>query len=74
MPARVTQAQIERFLRGCRKALASLLSERGMSDAQIGAILAHTNAQTTAIYTAARNRRVLAAAALSALPDKIGDW
>lgn len=62
----------ERSSHGVRKALAGLLAEVGCSTHQIGAILAHTKAQTTEIYTKDAERRLLAAGAMEAL-GKL-DW
>lgn len=62
----------ERSSHGLRKALAELLAEVGCSDHQIMSVLAHTNPNTTAIYTRGAKRRILAQDAMMAL-DAI-DW
>ncbi|MCJ8139489.1 site-specific integrase [Falsirhodobacter halotolerans] len=63
---------VERSSHGLRKALAELLAEVGCSDHQIMSVLAHTNPNTTAIYTRGAKRRVLALDAMAAL-DRI-NW
>ncbi|WP_370286896.1 tyrosine-type recombinase/integrase [Pseudooceanicola nanhaiensis] len=57
----------ERSSHGVRKAMATLLSEAGCSDKQVGAILSHSKAATTAIYTESAQRRILSADAMDAL-------
>ncbi|PTM75830.1 tyrosine recombinase XerC [Cereibacter johrii] len=54
---------------GIRKAVAELLAEAGCSQHQIMAIMAHTQAKTSEIYTKGAQRRLLAADALAALSD-----
>ncbi|RHZ92844.1 site-specific integrase [Cereibacter sphaeroides] len=52
---------------GIRKAAGELLAEAGCSQHQIMAIMAHTQAKTSEIYTKGAQRRVLAADAAAAL-------
>lgn len=52
---------------GIRKALAEILSEAGMSEKQVGSVLAHVNPSTTAIYTSGANRRRLAASSMEVM-------
>ncbi|MHA3980567.1 site-specific integrase [Halovulum sp. GXIMD14794] len=51
---------------GVRKAMAELLAEAGMSSRQIMAVLAHTKAATSEIYTAKAERRIMAEQAMNA--------
>ena len=57
----------DRSSHGIRKALAELLAEAGCSQHQIMAILAHTQAKTSEVYTKGAQRRILAADAMQAL-------
>lgn len=57
---------------GIRKAMGELLAEAGCSQHQIMAIMAHTQAKTSEIYTKGVERRILAADAFAALAGM--DW
>lgn len=52
---------------GIRKATAGLLAEAGCSQHQIMAILAHTQAKTSEVYTKGAERRTMAASAMEAM-------
>lgn len=52
---------------GVRKALAELLAEAGCSQHQIMAVLSHTQAKTSEVYTKGAQRRILAGQAMRAL-------
>ena len=51
---------------GVRKALAELLAEAGLSSRQIMAVMSHSQAATSEIYTRGAERRILAEAAMDA--------
>jgi integrase len=57
----------DRSSHGVRKAMAELLAEAGCSQHQIMAILSHTQAKTSEIYTMGAQRRILAADAMQAI-------
>lgn len=68
-----TTAGIEdRSSHGIRKAVAELLAEAGCTQHQIMAIMAHTQAQTSEIYTKGAQRRILSDDAMRALSAL--DW
>lgn len=68
-----TAAGLEgRSSHGVRKAVAELLAEMGCTQHQIMAVMAHTQAKTSEIYTRGANRRILAAEAMQALANL--DW
>ncbi|WP_235891512.1 tyrosine-type recombinase/integrase [Thalassobius litoralis] len=52
---------------GIRKAMAGLMAEAGCSQHQIMAVMAHTQAKTSEIYTKGAERRLLAADGIAAL-------
>lgn len=52
---------------GIRKAMGELLAEMGCSQHQIMAIMSHTQAKTSEVYTKSAERRVLAAGGMQAL-------
>lgn len=52
---------------GIRKAMAVLMAEAGCSQHQIMAVMAHTQAKTSEIYTKGAQRRVLASEGMAAL-------
>ncbi|WP_273691709.1 tyrosine-type recombinase/integrase [Ketogulonicigenium vulgare] len=54
---------------GLRKAVAELLAEAGCTQHQIMAIMAHTQAKTSEIYTRGAQRRTLSSDAMKALMD-----
>lgn len=56
-----------RSAHGVRKAMAELLAEAGCSQHQIMAIMAHTQAKTSEIYTKGAQRRILASDAMRAV-------
>ena len=57
----------DRSSHGIRKAMAGLLAEEGCSQHQIMAILAHTQAKTSEVYTRDAERRILAGEAMKTL-------
>jgi integrase len=57
----------DRSSHGIRKATAGLLAEAGCSQHQIMAILAHTQAKTSEVYTRDAERRILAANAMQSM-------
>lgn len=57
---------------GVRKAAAELMAESGCSQHQIMAVMAHTEARTSEIYTKGVQRRILAADGIQALAGL--DW
>lgn len=57
----------DRSSHGIRKATAGLLAEAGASQHQIMAVLAHTQAKTSEIYTRDAERRVLASEAMKSM-------
>ena len=57
---------------GVRKAVGELLAELGCTQHQIMAVMSHTQAKTSEIYTKGANRRALAAPAIQALSSL--DW
>lgn len=57
---------------GIRKAVGDLMAESGASQHQIMAVMAHTEARTSEIYTKGVQRRVLAADGMHALAEL--DW
>lgn len=52
---------------GIRKAVAEMMAEAGCTQHQIMAVMAHTQAKTSEIYTKGAERRILAADGMSAL-------
>lgn len=54
---------------GIRKAVAEMMAEAGASQHQIMAVMAHTQAKTSEIYTKGVQRRTLALGGISALAD-----
>lgn len=65
---RVDEAGLKnRSSHGIRKALAELLAEEKCSNHQIMAVLSHSKASTTSIYTEGAQRRVLSASAFEAV-------
>lgn len=62
----------DRSSHGVRKAVAELLSEAGCSQYQIMAIMAHTQAKTSEIYTKGVQRRTLSSDAMQVLATL--DW
>ena len=57
---------------GVRKAVAELMAESGCSQHQIMAVMAHTQARTSEVYTRGAQRRLLAADGMQALASL--DW
>ena len=57
----------DRSAHGVRKAMAELLAESGCTQHQIMAVMAHTQAKTSEVYTKGAQRRILAADAAKAL-------
>lgn len=69
----VSEAGLDgRSSHGVRKAVAELMAESGSSDHQIMSVLAHTQAQTSAVYTKGARRRILALSGMDALRNL--DW
>ena len=66
---RCKQAGVPGRLHGVRKAVPSLLAERGVSSREIMVLLGHANARQGEVYTAAADRRVLAEAVMSKLGE-----
>ena len=67
------QAGLEdRSSHGIRKAVAEMMAEAGASQHQIMAVMAHTQAKTSEVYTKGAERRILAADGMQAL--KALDW
>jgi integrase len=62
----------DRSSHGVRKAVAELMAESGCSQHQIMAVMAHTEARTSEIYTKGVQRRLLAADGIQALASL--DW
>ena len=56
-----------RSAHGLRKALATLLAELGCSQQQISAVLSHTKASTSEVYTKSAERAVMARSAFEAI-------
>jgi len=54
---------------GIRKAMGELLAEMGCSQHQIMAIMSHTQAKTSEVYTKSAERRVLATGGMQALAN-----
>jgi integrase len=63
---------VDRSSHGIRKAMAELMAESGCSQHQIMAVLAHTQAKTSEVYTKGVERQVLAADGMKALAGL--DW
>lgn len=59
----------ERTSHGIRKATAEMMAEAGCTQHQIMAVMAHTQAKTSEIYTRGAQRRTLAKDAMSALSN-----
>lgn len=57
----------ERSSHGIRKAMGELLAEMGCSQHQIMAIMSHTQAKTSEVYTKGAERRILATGGMQAL-------
>lgn len=57
----------DRSSHGIRKAVAALMAEAGATQHQIMAVMAHTEAKTSEIYTRGASRRALAADGIAAL-------
>ena len=57
----------ERSSHGIRKAMGELMAENGCTQHQIMAVMAHTNARTSEVYTKHAKRRTLAADGMAAL-------
>ena len=64
-----TAGLVARSSHGVRKATGELMAEAGSSQYQIMAVMSHTEARTSEIYTKGAERRVLAAASMQALND-----
>lgn len=62
----------DRSSHGIRKAVAEMMAEAGASQHQIMAVMAHTHAKTSEIYTKGAARRILAADGMQALSAL--DW
>lgn len=62
----------DRSSHGIRKAVAEMMAEAGASQHQIMAVMAHTQAKTSEIYTKGAERRILAADGMQALSAL--DW
>ena len=62
----------DRSSHGIRKAVAEMMAEAGASQHQIMAVMAHTQAKTSEIYTKGAARRILAADGMQALSAL--DW
>ena len=62
----------KRSSHGVRKAMAELMAEAGSTQHQIMAVMSHTEARTSEIYTKGAERRVLASAGVQALASI--DW
>ncbi|WP_259998583.1 tyrosine-type recombinase/integrase [Leisingera sp. M523] len=62
----------ERSSHGIRKAMGELLAEEGCSQHQIMAIMSHTQAKTSEVYTKGAERRILATGGMQALATL--DW
>lgn len=62
----------DRSSHGIRKAVAEMMAEAGCSQHQIMAVMAHTQAKTSEIYTKGAERRILAADGMHALSTL--DW
>ncbi len=60
---------VNRSSHGVRKAVGDMLAEAGCTQHQIMAVMAHTNASTSEIYTKGANRSTLAAAAMDSLSN-----
>ena len=54
---------------GVRKAVAELMAESGCTQHQIMAVMSHTQAKTSEVYTKGAERRILAADGMQALAD-----
>ena len=67
-----TAGLVSRSSHGVRKATGELMAEAGSSQYQIMAVMAHTEAKTSEVYTKGAERRVLASASMQALNDL--DW
>lgn len=63
---------INRSSHGIRKAMAELMAEGGCSQHQIMAVMAHTQAKTSEVYTRGAERQILAADGIQALAGL--DW
>lgn len=57
----------DRSAHGVRKAMAELLAESGCTQHQIMAVMAHTQAKTSEVYTKGAQRRILASDAVKSL-------
>ena len=66
---RCKEAGVPGRLHGVRKAVPSLLAERGVSSREIMVLLGHANARQGEVYTAAADRRVLAEAVMGKLGE-----
>jgi site-specific recombinase XerD len=58
---------------GLRKALQRMLAEHGASDRELQAMSGHKTARETRRYTEAADQKRLARAAISRLPNRIGE-
>jgi integrase len=63
---------IDRSSHGIRKAMAELMAEAGCTQHQIMAVMAHTQAKTSEVYTKGVERQILAADGIKALAGL--DW
>lgn len=63
---------VDRSSHGIRKALGDFLAENGATQHQIMAVMAHTQAKTSEVYTRGVNRRQLASSAMQAMVGM--DW
>lgn len=69
----ITEAGLtDRSSHGIRKALGDFLAENGATQHQIMAVMAHTQAKTSEVYTRGVNRRNLASSAMQAMAGL--DW
>ncbi len=66
---RCKEAGVPGRLHGVRKAVPSLLAERGVSSREIMVLLGHANARQGEVYTAAADRRVLAESVVGRLSE-----
>lgn len=60
---------VERSSHGIRKAVAEMMAESGISQHQIMAVMSHTQAKTSEVYTKGAERRILATGGIQALAD-----
>lgn len=63
---------IDRSSHGIRKAMAEMMAEAGCTQHQIMAVMAHTQAKTSEVYTKGAARQILAADGIQALANL--DW